>query len=149
MAQPPEFRTIKPTLQFRSDFEREKKDARDHCLDLTLVSVIDRLAANLPLPARCHDHPLSGNFEDCRDCHVGPELVLIYRKPDAHTLELIRLVHDVFRLMLARFATEKAVPFKPLVPTITTVGAIEEARRGGLKDFANSTALLKALMAGD
>ena len=149
MAQPSEFRTIRPTLQFRSDFERVKEDARDDCLDATLVSVIDRLAADLPLPARCHDHPLSGIFEDCRDCNIGPELVLIYRKPDAHTLELIRLVQDGFRLMLARFATEKAVPFKPLVPAITTVEAIEEARRGGLEDFADSTALLKSLVAGD
>lgn len=149
MAQPLEFRTIKSTLQLRSDFERVKKDAGDDGLDTTLVSVIDRLVADLPLPARCHDHPLSGIFEDCRDCHVGPEVVLIYRKPDAHTLELIRLVHDVFRLMLARFATEKAVPFEPLVPAITTVEAIEEARRGGLEDFADSTALLKSLVAGD
>jgi DNA-damage-inducible protein J len=58
-------------------------------------------------------------------------------------------VHDVFRLMLARFATERAVPFKPLVPAITTVEAIEEARRGGLEDFADSTALLTSLVAGD
>lgn len=28
---------------------------------------------------------------DCRDCHVKPNLVLIYRKPDADTLELVRL----------------------------------------------------------
>ena len=149
MAQSSEFRTIKPTLQFRSDFARVEEDAGDHCLDTTLVSVIDRLAADLPLPARCHDHPLSGIFEDCRDCNIGPELVLIYRKPDAHTLELIRLVQDGFRLMLARFATEKAVPFEPLVPAITTVEAIEEARRGGLVDFADSTALLTSLIAGD
>ena len=88
-------------------------------------------------------------FEDCRDCHIGPEVVLIYRQPDAHTLELVRLVHDVFRLMLARVATDKALPFEPLVPTTTTVAAIEEARRGGLKDFANSKALLKTLIADD
>jgi mRNA interferase YafQ len=149
MAQHSETRTIKPTLQFLRDFEHEKKDARGHHLDTTLANVIDRLAANSPLPDRCHDHPLRGIFEDCRDCHVGPEQVLIYRKPDAHTLELIRLVHDVFRQMLARFAAEKAVPFEPLVPTPTTVAAIEEARRGGLKDFPNSKALLKSLIADD
>ena len=60
-----------------------------------------------------------------------------------------RLVHDIFRLILARFATEKALPFEPLVPTPTTVTAIEEARRGGLKEFANSRALLKSLIADD
>ncbi|ABV85292.1 MULTISPECIES: type II toxin-antitoxin system mRNA interferase toxin, RelE/StbE family [spotted fever group] len=31
------------------------------------------------------------NWKDCRDCHIKPDLVLIYRKPDADTLELIRL----------------------------------------------------------
>jgi DNA-damage-inducible protein J len=73
--------------------------------------------------------------------------VLIYRKPDTHTLELIRLVCDVFRLMLVRNAKERAVPFEPLVPGTTTVAAIEEARRGGLLRFANSRALLKWLNA--
>jgi mRNA interferase YafQ len=149
MAQPSALRTIWPTLQFRRDFKREKKGARGHQLDSALAEVIVRLASDFPLPARWHDHPLSGTFEDCRDCHIGPEVVLIYRKPDADTLELVRLVHDVFRLMLARFAMDKAVPFEPLVPTTDTVAAIEEARRGGLRDFADSTALLKSLIADD
>ena len=26
-----------------------------------------------------------------RDCHIRPDLVLIYEKPDAHTLRLVRL----------------------------------------------------------
>lgn len=37
------------------------------------------------------DHALIGNWKDCRDCHIKPDLVLVYRKPDADTLELIRL----------------------------------------------------------
>jgi mRNA interferase YafQ len=37
------------------------------------------------------DHPLAGEWDDFRDCHVRPDLVLIYRKPDAETLELVRL----------------------------------------------------------
>lgn len=28
---------------------------------------------------------------DSRDCHIGPDLVLVYRKLDAETLELVRL----------------------------------------------------------
>ncbi len=30
-------------------------------------------------------------WNDCRDCHVRPDLILIYRKPDADHLELVRL----------------------------------------------------------
>ncbi|MBV9693274.1 MAG: type II toxin-antitoxin system YafQ family toxin, partial [Alphaproteobacteria bacterium] len=35
--------------------------------------------------------PLGGDWKDHRDCHIKPDLVLIYRKPDAKTLELVRL----------------------------------------------------------
>jgi mRNA interferase YafQ len=28
---------------------------------------------------------------DHRDCHIGPDLILIYRKPDDAGLELVRL----------------------------------------------------------
>ena len=39
-----------------------------------------------------HDHALSGEWKDCRDCHVKPDRpVLIYQKPDADTLRLVRL----------------------------------------------------------
>jgi mRNA interferase YafQ len=34
---------------------------------------------------------LSSNWQDCRDCHIRPDLVLIYRKPDDQTLQLVRL----------------------------------------------------------
>ncbi|MGH6988435.1 MAG: type II toxin-antitoxin system YafQ family toxin [Stellaceae bacterium] len=49
------------------------------------------LAADLPLPRRYFDHALSGEWQDFRDCHIRPDLILIYRKPDEATLELVRL----------------------------------------------------------
>jgi len=39
----------------------------------------------------CDHHPLAGEWKDFRDCHVRPDLVLIYRKPDNATLDLVRL----------------------------------------------------------
>ena len=142
-------RTTKATCHFRRDFKREKKTPRGHRLDAMLATVTDMLAADMPLSARRHDHPLGGSFDDFRDCHVHTELVLIYRKPDAYSLELVRLVHDIFRLMIVRSAKERAVPFEPLGPGVTTVEAINEARRGGLTGFANSNDLLKWLNADD
>jgi len=44
-----------------------------------------------PLPKNLVDHPLNGHWKDCRDCHIKPDLVLIYRNPDEHTLELVRI----------------------------------------------------------
>ncbi|MEO6320701.1 MAG: type II toxin-antitoxin system YafQ family toxin [Polaromonas sp.] len=34
------------------------------------------LANNLPLAPRYHDHGLTGNCSDPRDCHLKPDLLL-------------------------------------------------------------------------
>jgi mRNA interferase YafQ len=49
------------------------------------------LAKDEPLPRRYFDHPLGGEWIDHRDCHIRPDLILIYRKPDEASLELVRL----------------------------------------------------------
>ncbi len=49
------------------------------------------LAEDKPLTRRFFDHPLSGEWSDHRDCHIRPDLILIYRKPDGESLELVRL----------------------------------------------------------
>ena len=49
------------------------------------------LQADQPLPERFRDHALSGEWKDYRDCHVFPDLVLIYRKPYDNSLELVRI----------------------------------------------------------
>jgi len=49
------------------------------------------LAADERLPERYCDHALSGNWKDHRDCHIKPDLVLIYQKPTPKDLYLVRL----------------------------------------------------------
>jgi mRNA interferase YafQ len=56
-----------------------------------LTEVVTLLAADKPLPRRNFDHPLGGEWSDHRDCHIRPDLILIYRKPDDDNLELVRL----------------------------------------------------------
>ena len=55
------------------------------------MEVINVLAADTPLPRRNLDHPLTGEWNDHRDCHIRPDLVSIYRKPDDDSLELVRI----------------------------------------------------------
>jgi mRNA interferase YafQ len=55
------------------------------------MEVVNLLAADETLPRRCVDHALSGDWNDHRDCHIRPDLVLIYRKPNDETLDLVRL----------------------------------------------------------
>ena len=84
-------REIKYTTLFKRDYKREKSGRHSRKLDALLMEVVNLLAADHPLPRRNFDHPLAGEWNDCRDCHILPDLILIYRKPDAENLELVRL----------------------------------------------------------
>jgi len=56
-----------------------------------LRAVLTLLLDDQPLPAHYRDHPLRGEWADHLDCHIRPDLILIYRKPDPDRLELVRL----------------------------------------------------------
>lgn len=84
-------RTIKQSGPFKRDLKRESKGPHRKVLQHGLVAIIAALAADKPLEARHRDHALTGDWKDHRDCHVKPVLVLIYRKPDDETLQLVRI----------------------------------------------------------
>lgn len=84
-------RTIERTSQFKRDYKREAKGRNRVILETDLVEVITALANDQPLAGRRRDHQLTGEWKDHRDCHIRPDLVLIYRKPDAERLQLVRL----------------------------------------------------------
>jgi len=84
-------RAIERTTQFKKDYRREARGRYARSLDAELMRVITALATDRPLEPRHRDHALTGDWKDHRDCHVRPDLVLIYRKPDADTLTLVRL----------------------------------------------------------
>lgn len=84
-------RIVKYTARFKRDYRREKSGQLGKKLDALLMEVVDLLAADMPLPRRHVDHPLTGEWSDHRDCHIRPDLVLIYRKPDPESLELVRM----------------------------------------------------------
>lgn len=60
-------------------------------LDADLMPVLMALLNDQPLAPRYRDHELIGDWVGYRECHVKPDLLLIYKKPDAETLRLARL----------------------------------------------------------
>jgi mRNA interferase YafQ len=93
-------RSIKLTGRFDRDFQRELSGVLGRILTRLLGETVSILAADHPLPPRYRDHALSGEWKDFRDCHIRPDLILIYRKTTVHTassqshegvLELVRL----------------------------------------------------------
>ena len=84
-------REIDWSSQFKRDYKREGKGQHRATLDEALFPVVDSLANDHVLEPRYRDHALTGEWRDTRDCHIKPDLVLIYQKPDAETLRLVRL----------------------------------------------------------
>ena len=84
-------RTIEYTKKFKRDYKREFKGIYKKTLENDLKLAIQLLEKDVMLPTNYYDHALIGNWKDHRDCHIKPDLVLIYRKPDETTLQLVRL----------------------------------------------------------
>jgi mRNA interferase YafQ len=84
-------RTIEKTGQFKRDFKRESKGKHRKTIVDDLTSALKLLLTDNPLPAKYFDHAMTGNWNDHRDCHIKPDLVLIYRLPDSESLQLVRI----------------------------------------------------------
>ncbi|PKM18388.1 MAG: type II toxin-antitoxin system YafQ family toxin [Gammaproteobacteria bacterium HGW-Gammaproteobacteria-15] len=80
--------TLEYSTQFKKDF---KKIAKMPIPDILEVgNIISQLQRGETLAAKNVDHPLSGNWLGFRDCHIKPDLVLIYRIAN-NTLQLARI----------------------------------------------------------
>ncbi|UUQ64022.1 type II toxin-antitoxin system YafQ family toxin [Pseudomonas fuscovaginae UPB0736] len=84
-------RKIEHTAQFKRDYKREAKGQHRESLQCDFIPLITALSNDQPLPEKHRDHALTGNWKTFRDCHIKPDLVMIYRKPNPGTLQLVRL----------------------------------------------------------
>jgi len=64
------------TTQFKKDYKLAVKRHED--VD-ELFKVIGEIQKQKPLPAEKNDHPLSGNYKGYRECHIHPDVLLIYK----------------------------------------------------------------------
>ena len=81
-------RTLSRTGSFKRDYKRETRNSL--WSDQAFIDVISALANDVNLPEKFRDHALSGSWKDHRDCHIRPDLVLIYQKSDDE-LQLVRI----------------------------------------------------------
>lgn len=69
---------------YRKIFEKDVKRVKKRQKDMKkLKTVIQMLLEKKPLPERCRDHALSGNYQQHRECHIEPDWLLIYKTTDA------------------------------------------------------------------
>jgi len=69
-------RSIRRDTQFKRDVKRIKKRGKDI---KKLKNIIHRLINAEKLLPGNRDRPLKGTLKDCRECHIEPDWLLIYR----------------------------------------------------------------------
>ena len=74
-------RDVLKTKPFIQDLKRIFRGKYRDTIDITLAQVISDLARDIPLEThKYRDHSLKGQWKFYRECHIKPDLLLIYRK---------------------------------------------------------------------
>ena len=84
-------RTIDHAAEFKRGYRKLLRQSNGTRVDRELRRVLRLLASDQPLEPRHRDHALRGAWRGFRDCHVLPDVVLIYKKSEPGLLELARI----------------------------------------------------------
>lgn len=77
---PLSMRKIKFTAAYKRDFKKLSRSQYRGVLNGALKNeILARLIQDVPLPAKYRDHALTGSWRGYRECHVLPDLLLVYR----------------------------------------------------------------------
>lgn len=74
---------VAPSSAFKKDLKVLSASEREETKE-----VVKKLARGETLEEKYHDHQLLGKLKKFRDCHVRPDLVLVYRIVEDDILEL-------------------------------------------------------------
>jgi mRNA interferase YafQ len=87
-------KSIEWSNAFKRDFKRELK-THGATLDPLLSDTLASLIFETPLPQKNRDHRLTGEWEGLRECHLKPDLLLVYaiikKDDDNDVMWLVRL----------------------------------------------------------
>ncbi|GAA8990890.1 type II toxin-antitoxin system mRNA interferase toxin, HP0892 family [Helicobacter pylori] len=66
-------------IETSKKFDKDLKILVKNGFDLKLLyKVVENLAKEQPLDPKYKDHPLKGALKDFRECHLKPNLLLVY-----------------------------------------------------------------------
>ena len=70
---------IRKTKSFDKSFRRIKRSGLKESVSNEIGFVIDVIASGRILAERYHDHNLTGEYAGYCECHIKPDLLLIYK----------------------------------------------------------------------
>lgn len=79
---------IKYTKEFKKSIKKLTKQGKN--ID-KLLNIVDKLSKGIPLKIKYRYHALynDNRFQNCRDCHIEPDWVLIYKYLDENLILLL------------------------------------------------------------
>ena len=93
-------RTIERSSAFKRDFKRVRATPRhSKDVDSFVSTVVASLLIDQALPESNRDHALSGDWAGYRECHIKPDLLLIYRSQMPTPCDWRGLAHTVNYLL--------------------------------------------------
>ncbi|GHV84611.1 hypothetical protein AGMMS50230_02190 [Spirochaetia bacterium] len=69
------------TNSFKQEYTLAKKRGKN--LD-KLIEIMGLIIREAPLPPRCRNHPLHGNWAGFSECHIEGDWLLVYRIDEAN-----------------------------------------------------------------
>lgn len=79
-------RELRVSARFKSDLKK-----LSHYDRLDVSAIVEKLRHDEPLAAKFRDHELRGKYVGYRECHVHPDLLLVYRKSAEGELFILTL----------------------------------------------------------
>ncbi|MGI5070147.1 type II toxin-antitoxin system YafQ family toxin [Treponema pectinovorum] len=80
-------RELHITKSFKTDIKKlNKKEIQD------TRNIVLKLQNDEILEKRFKDHALHGNYEGFRECHVHPDLLLVYKKAETNDIYILSLL---------------------------------------------------------
>ena len=79
---------IKYTKEFKKSIKKLTKQGKN--ID-KLLNIVDKLSKGIPLEIKYRDHALynDNRFQNCRDCHIEQDWVIIYKYLDENLILLL------------------------------------------------------------
>lgn len=80
---------MKYEIIMTSAFKKELLNIKKRNKDLSkLTEIVNKLASDIELDAKNRDYQLINNlrFQNCRECHIEPDWLLVYKKDNSNLI---------------------------------------------------------------
>lgn len=82
---------LKPTTKFKKDLKKVKNSKKDFALAVALLRTLEK-EGGLGVPKIMRPHKLTGNYKDNWECHIKPDLLIIWIQIESpNIIKLIRI----------------------------------------------------------